>query len=81
MLRFTIGKRSSDTYITSVEIKLAYMQAEISDNKVKSLRLRDYNKLLNNNDLKDKRSQQEFEELSLFANNYLLPGNMGELLV
>jgi poly-gamma-glutamate synthesis protein (capsule biosynthesis protein) len=81
MLRFTIGKRSSETYITSVEIKLAYMQAEISENKVKSLRLRDYNKLLNNNDLKDKRSQQEFEELSQFANNYLLPGNIGELLV
>ncbi len=81
MLKFTISKGVSGTFVTGVQAKLAYMQAGIRRGKVTSLKLRDYKSLAKNTADLDADSLKEFNELQQFAGQFLLPGNVGRFLV
>jgi poly-gamma-glutamate synthesis protein (capsule biosynthesis protein) len=81
MLKFTISKGKSGTYITGMQAKLAYMQAGIRKGKVISLKLRDYKSLVADRSDLDEDSLKEFKELEEFAGQFLLPGNVGRFLV
>lgn len=80
MLKFTIGKNKEQTFITKIEIKLAYMQATIKNGEVKHLQFRDFKKLMTDSSSLDKGSKKEFEELKDFAQDFLLPGNVKRYL-
>ncbi len=81
MLKFTISKGVSGTFVTGVQAKLAFMQAVIRLGKVISLKLRDYKSLASNSSDLDADSLKEFKELHEFAGQFLLPGNVGRFLV
>lgn len=81
MLKFTIEKGKEGSFITGLEMKLAYMQAVVRKGKVEKLILRDFNRLIKDPSSLDSRSLKEFRELEQFAKQFLLPGNVEKFLV
>jgi poly-gamma-glutamate synthesis protein (capsule biosynthesis protein) len=81
MLRFKISKGNLGTFVTGMQAKLAYMQAEVKDGKVVSLKLRDYKQLIKNTSDLDHDSAIEFQELSEFAGQFLVTNQVKRFLV
>lgn len=83
LLKFELSKINQDVVITALQAKLLYNYAKIQNGKVKQLSLLDYKKLQQDKSVlkTDVAAQKEFEELTYFAENYLLKGNLGQFLV
>lgn len=83
LLKFELSKINEDVVITALQAKLLYNYAKIQNGKVKQLSLLDYKKLQHDKSIlkTDIAAQKEFEELTYFAENYLLKGNLGQFLV
>jgi hypothetical protein len=69
--------------ISAIRAKLFYNYAQLKNGKVESLRLLDYTRLRENSNIlaTDQPAQREFEDLSYFAESFLLKGNLGRFLV
>lgn len=83
LFRFTIGKTGNDTFIAGIESKLFYNHAQVKNGKIESLRLLDYTELKNHPEklAGNPEAEKEFEELQLFAEHFLLPGNLEHFLI
>jgi hypothetical protein len=81
MLRFTISKGESGTYITGLQVKLAYMHARVQKGKVASLKLLDFSKLEKDCQILDEDSKKEFYELIQFAHQFLLTEQVKKFLI
>lgn len=83
LIKFELSKINQDVVITALQAKLLYNYAKIQNGKVKQLSLLDYKKLQQDKSIlkTDIAAQKEFEELTYFAENYLLKGNLGQFLV
>lgn len=83
LLKFDIAKINGEVVISAIRAKLFYNYAQLKNGKVESLRLLDYAHLRENSNIlaTDLPAQHEFEELSYFAEAFLLKGNLERFLV
>ena len=83
LLKFDIAKINEEVVISAIHAKLFYNYAQLKNGKVESLRLLDYTRLRANPNIlaTDQPAQHEFEELSYFAEEFLLKGNLEHFLV
>lgn len=83
LLKFDIAKINGEVVISAIHAKLFYNYAQLKNGKVESLRLLDYAHLRENSNIlaTDLPAQHEFEELSYFAEAFLLKGNLERFLV
>jgi len=83
LLKFDIAKINEEVVISAIRAKLFYNYAQLKNGKVESLRLLDYARLRANSNIlaTDLLAQREFEELSYFAEAFLLKGNLERFLV
>jgi poly-gamma-glutamate synthesis protein (capsule biosynthesis protein) len=83
LLKFDIAKINGEVVISAIRAKLFYNYAQLKNGKVESLRLLDYAHLRENSNIlaTDLPAQHEFEELSYFAEGFLLKGNLERFLV
>ncbi len=83
LLKFDIARINGEVVISALRAKLFYNYAQLKNGKVESLRLLDYSHLRANPNIlaTDQPAQREFEELSYFAEAFLLKGNLEHFLV
>ena len=83
LLKFEIAKINEEVVVSAIRAKLFYNHATIQNGQVTSLKLRDYLQLKENVSVlkNDAAALREFEELSYFAESYLLKGNLERFLV
>lgn len=83
LMKFDIARINGEVVISAIRAKLFYNHATIQNGQVTSLKLRDYLTLKENiAGLKnDAAALSEFEELSYFAESFLLNGNLDRFLV
>lgn len=83
LLKFDIAKINGEVVISAIRAKLFYNHATIQYGQVTSLKLRDYVTLKENISIlkNDAGALSEFEQLSYFADTYLLKGNLARFLV
>jgi poly-gamma-glutamate synthesis protein (capsule biosynthesis protein) len=83
LLKFDIANVNGSVCITDIRAKLFYNHAQIKNGAVQSLKFIDYTLLKANPELlaNDKKSRREFEELTYFAETFLLKGNLERFLV
>jgi hypothetical protein len=83
LLKFDIAKINGEVVISAIRAKLFYNHANIQNGQVTSLKLRDYLTLKENISVlkNDGAALSEFEELSYFAESFLLKGNLARFLV
>jgi hypothetical protein len=83
LLKFDIAKINEEVVISAIRAKLFYNYAQLKNGKVESLRLLDYAHLRANSNIlaTDLPAQREFKELSYFAEEFLLKGNLERFLV
>jgi len=83
LLKFDLAKINGGVVISAIRAKLFYNYAQLKNGKVESLRLLDYTCLRENSNIlaTDQPAQREFEDLSYFAEEFLLKGNLGRFLV
>jgi len=83
LLKFDIARINGEVVISAIRAKLFYNYAQLKNGKVESLRLLDYTRLRENSNIlaTDQPAQREFEDLSYFAEEFLLKGNLGRFLV
>ncbi|MFM7006194.1 MAG: CapA family protein [Flavobacteriales bacterium] len=83
LLKFELSKINHEVVVSGLQAKLLYNYAKIQNGKVEQLLLLDYKKLQQDKSVlkADIAAQNEFDELTYFAENYLLKGNLGPYLV
>jgi hypothetical protein len=83
LLKFELSKIEGIVVLTDLQAKLFYNHATIQNGQVTSLKLRDYLTLKENIAVLkyDAAALSEFEELSYFAEAFLLKGNLARFLV
>ena len=83
LLKFELSKIEGKVLLTDLQAKLFYNHATIQNGQVTSLKLRDYLTLKENIAVlkNDAAALSEFEELSYFAEAFLLKGNLARFLV
>jgi poly-gamma-glutamate synthesis protein (capsule biosynthesis protein) len=83
LLKFDLARINGEVVISAIRAKLFYNYAQLKNGKVESLRLLDYTRLRENSNIlaTDQPAQREFEDLSYFAEEFLLKGNLEHFLV
>jgi len=83
LLKFDIARINGEVVISAIRAKLFYNYAQLKNGKVEALSLLDYTRLRENSSIlaTDLPAQREFEELSYFAEEFLLKGNLARFLV
>ncbi len=83
LLKFDIARINGEVVIAAIRAKLFYNHATIKSGEVASLKLRDYLTLKEDVSVlkNDAAALREFEELTYFAESYLLKGNLERFLV
>lgn len=83
LLKFELSKINGVVVLSNLYARLFYNYAQINKGKVRGLLLLEYQKLKKNRSVlkNDKAAQKEFEELALFAEQYLLKGNISRFLI
>ncbi|MEY4804653.1 MAG: hypothetical protein RL331_1172 [Bacteroidota bacterium] len=83
LLKFDIARINGEVVISAIRAKLFYNYAQLKNGKVESLRLLDYTRLRENSNIlaTDQPAHREFEDLSFFAEEFLLKGNLEHFLV
>jgi hypothetical protein len=83
LLKFDIANINGSVCITDIRAKLFYNHAQIKNGAVQSLKFIDYTQLKANPELlaNDNPAQLEFQELTYFAETFLLKGNLERFLV
>lgn len=83
LLKFEISKINNQVVITDLKAKLYYNYAKIKNGRVDSLQLLDFQKLSKSTEILkgDKNAIMEFEELKIFAESFILNGNLERFLI
>jgi hypothetical protein len=83
LLKFDIARINGEVVISDISAKLFYNYAQLKNGKVEALSLLDYTRLRENSSIlaTDLPAECEFEELSYFAEEFLLKGNLARFLV